>query len=98
MTEHIRLDIPTRSSTLAYVKTPPRRNGKIEAKRTRMASENSGLNPAEILWSIFVKKMATKPMYSIMELRQQLEEEWNGISQLSCLNLIASMLDRIQKY
>ena len=54
-------------------------------------------NPIDILCSILNKKLAAKPMYSIMELRQRLEEEWNGISQLSCLNLIDSMPDRIQK-
>ena len=38
------------------------------------------------------------PIYSIMELRQRFEEEWNGIRQLSYLNLIDSIPDRIQKY
>ena len=55
------------------------------------------LNPIEMLSSILDKKLAAKPIYSIMELRQQLEEEWNDISKLSCLNLIDSMPDRIQK-
>ncbi|CAF1611181.1 unnamed protein product [Rotaria magnacalcarata] len=41
------------------------------------------LNPIEMLWSILDKKLAAKPIYSIMELRQRLEEEWNGISQSS---------------
>ena len=59
--------------------------------------KSSDLNPIEMLWSILDKKLAAKPIYSIMELRQRLEEEWNGINQLSCLNLIDSVPDRIQK-
>ena len=54
------------------------------------------LNPIEMLWSILDKKLAAKPIYSIMEFCQRLEE-WNGIRQLSCLNLIDSMPEKIQK-
>ena len=60
-------------------------------------AKSPDLNPIEMLWSILDKKLAAKPMYSIVELRQRLEEKWNGIRQLSCLNLIDSMPDRIQK-
>ena len=42
------------------------------------------LNPIEMLCSILDKKLAAKPIYSITKLRQRLEKEWNGISQLSC--------------
>ena len=40
--EQIRIHIPTRSDALAYVKTRPRKNGKIEAERIGMASKKSG--------------------------------------------------------
>ena len=55
------------------------------------------LNPFEMFYSILDKKLAAKPIYSIMAFRQRLEAEWNGIRKLSCLNLIDSMPDRIQK-
>ena len=41
MTEQIRVHVPTSSGALAYVKTHPRKNGKIEAERIGMASEES---------------------------------------------------------
>ena len=56
------------------------------------------LNPVEMLWSILAKKLATKPIYLIMELYQRLEEESNGISQLSRLILIDSIPNRIQVF
>ena len=42
-------------------------------------AKSPDLNPIEMLWSILDKKLAVKPIYSIMEFRQRLEEEWNGI-------------------
>ena len=45
--------------------------------------KNLNLNPVEMLRSILDKKLAAESIYSIMEPRQRLEEEWNGISQLS---------------
>ena len=41
MTEQIRVHVPTRSGALPYVKTRPRKNGKIEAERIGMAGEKS---------------------------------------------------------
>ena len=70
---------------------------KLKVDVLEWAAKSPHLNPIEMLCSILDKKLAAKPTYSIMELRQRLEEEWNGISQLSCLNLIDSMPDRIQK-
>ena len=70
---------------------------KLKLNVLEWPAKSSHLNPIEMLWSILDKKLTAKPVYSIMELRQWLEEEWNGIRQLSCLNLIDSMPDRIQK-
>ena len=70
---------------------------KLKVNVLEWAAKSPNLNPIEMLCSILDKKLAAKPIYSIMELRQWLEEEWNGIRQLSCLNLIDSMPDRIQK-
>ena len=39
--EQIRVHVLTRSGALTYVKTRPRKNGKIEAERIGMASEKS---------------------------------------------------------
>ena len=70
---------------------------KLKLNVLEWPGKSSALNAIEMLWSILDKKSAAKPIYSIMELRQRLEEEWNGISQLSCLYLIHLMPDRIQK-
>ena len=70
---------------------------KLELNVLEWPEKSPDLNPIEILCSILDKKLAVKIIYSIMELRQRLEEEWNGIGQLLCLNLIDSMPDRIQK-
>ena len=71
--------------------------GKLKLNALEWPAKSSHLNPVEMLCFILDKKLAAKPIYSIMELRQRLEEEWNGIRSLSCLNLIDSMPDRIQK-
>ena len=63
---------------------------KLKVNVLEWPAKSSDLNPIEMFWSILDKKLAAKPIYSIMELRQRLEEEWNGIRQLSCLNLIDS--------
>ena len=42
ITEQIRIHDPTRSGALAYVKTRPRKNAKIEAERIGMAREKTG--------------------------------------------------------
>ena len=94
ITEQIRIHVPTRHGALVYVKTRPRKNGKIEAERP---AKSPDLNPIEMLWSILDKKLAAKLIYSKMEPHQRLEEEWKGIKQLSCLNLIGSVPNRIQK-
>ena len=70
---------------------------KLKLNVLKWPAKSPHLNPIEMLCSILNKKLAAKSIYSIMELRQRLEEEWNGIRQLSCLNLIDSMPDRIQK-
>ena len=70
---------------------------KLKLNVLERPAKTPDLKPIEMLWSILNKKLAAKPIYSIMELRQRLEEEWNDISQLSCF-LIDSMRDRIQKY
>ena len=41
MTEEMRVGVPTRSGALPYVKTHPRKTGKIEAARLKMAREKS---------------------------------------------------------
>ena len=70
---------------------------KLKVNVLEWQAKSPHLNPIQMLCSILDKKLATKPIYSIMELCQRLEEEWNGINQLSYLNLIDSMPDRIQK-
>ena len=70
---------------------------KLKLNVLEWSAKSPHLNSIEMLCSIFDKKLAAKPIYSIMEFRQWLEEEWKGIRQLSCLNLIDSMPDRIQK-
>ena len=70
---------------------------KLKLNVLEWPAKSPDLNPIEMLWSILDKKLAAKSIYSIMELHQRLEEEWNGISQLSCLNLIDPMPDSIQK-
>ena len=70
---------------------------KLKLNVLEWTAKSFDLNPIEMFYSILDKKLAAKPIYSIMELRQRLEEEWNGIRQLPCLNLINSMPDRIRK-
>ena len=70
---------------------------KLKLNVLEWSTKSPDLNPVEMLSSILDRKLATKPIYSIMELRQRLDEEWNDIRQLLCLNLIDSMPDRIQK-
>ena len=70
---------------------------KLKVDALEWAAKSPHLNPIEMLCSILDKKLAAKPIYSIMELRQRLEDEWNGINQLSCLNLIDLIPDRIPK-
>ena len=61
---------------------------KLKLNVLEWSAKSLELNPIEMLWSILGKKLAAEPIYSIMKLRRRLEEEWNGISQLSCLNVI----------
>ena len=68
---------------------------KLKLNVLESPAKSPHLNPIVMLCSILDKKLAAKSIYSIMELRQRLEEEWNDISQLSCLNLIDSVPDRI---
>ena len=51
------------------------------------------LNSVEMLWSIIDKRLAVKPIYT----KERLKEEWNGIDQQLCLDLIDSMPNHIQK-
>ena len=53
---------------------------KLKVNVLEWPAKSPHLNPIEMLWSILDKKLAAKPIYSIMELRQRFEEEWNGIS------------------
>ena len=70
---------------------------KLKLNVLEWSAKSPHLNSIEILCSILDKKLDAKPIYSIMELHQRLEEEWNGIRQLSYLNLIDSIPDKIQK-
>ena len=70
---------------------------KLKLNLLEWLAKSSDLNLVDMLCSILNKKLAVKRIYPIMELRQRLEEEWNSIRQLSCLDLIDSMPDRIQK-
>ena len=49
---------------------------KLKLNVLEWPAKSSDLNPIEMLWSILHKKLAAKPLYSIMELRQRLEEKW----------------------
>ena len=49
---------------------------KLKLNVLEWPAKSPDLNPLEMLWSILDKKLAAKPIYSIMELRQRLEEEW----------------------
>ena len=60
-------------------------------------AKSPDLNSVEMLWSIIDKRLAAKPIYTKEQLKERLKEEWNGIDQQLCLNLIDSMLNRIQK-
>ncbi len=55
------------------------------------------LNPVEMLWSILDKKLSAKPIYTKLQLKERLEQEWNSVDQQLCLDLIDSMPGRIQK-
>ena len=48
---------------------------KLKLNVLEWPAKSPHLNPIEMLWSILDKKLAAKPIYSIMELRQRLEEE-----------------------
>ena len=52
---------------------------KLKLNVLEWPAKSPHLNPIEMLWSILDKKLAAEPIYSIMDLRQRLEEEWNGI-------------------
>ena len=53
---------------------------KLKMNVLEWVARSSHLNPIEMLWSILDKKLAAKPIYLIIERRQRLKEEWNGIS------------------
>jgi hypothetical protein len=55
------------------------------------------LNPIKMLRSILDKKLSGKPIYTKVQLKERLEQEWNSVDQQLCLDLIDSMSDRIQK-
>ena len=55
---------------------------KLKLNVLEWPAKSPHLNPIEMLCSILDKKLAAKSIYSIVELRQRLEEEWNGIRQL----------------
>jgi transposase len=55
------------------------------------------LNPIEMLWSTLDKKLSAKPIYTKVQLKERLEQEWNSVDQQLCLDLIDSMPSRIQK-
>ena len=61
------------------------------------AAKSPDLNPIEMLWSILDKKLISKPIFSIMELKKRLQQEWDAIDKELCLNLIDSMPIRVQK-
>ena len=61
------------------------------------APERVDLNPMEMLWSILDKKFASKPIYSRAASIDRLQEEWNNLDQDSCIKLVESMLERIEK-
>ena len=54
---------------------------KLKLNILEWSAKSPGLNSIEMLCSILDKKLAVKPIYSTIELRQRLEEEWNGIYQ-----------------
>ena len=61
------------------------------------ARKSPDLNSVEIFWSIFDKKLITKPIYSKAALIDRLEEEWNDIGKDLCIKLVESMPERIHK-
>ena len=71
MIEQICVHIPTRSDVLVYIKTALRKRRSV----LKWPAKGSDLDPVEMFWSILDKKLAAKPIYSIIELRQRLEEE-----------------------
>ena len=83
---------PWHTSKLIQEKT-----AKLKLDVLEWPAKSLDLNPIEILWSILNKKLAAKPIYSIVELRQRLEGKWNDIRQLSGFNLIDWMPDRVLK-
>ena len=56
-------------------------------------AKSPDLNSVEMLWSIIDKRLAAKPI----DTKERLKEEWNGLDQQLCLNLIDSMSNCIQK-
>ena len=70
---------------------------KLKLNVLEWSAKSPDLISIEMLWAVLNKKLVAKPIYSIIKLCQRLKEEWNGIGQLSCLNLIDSRLGRVQK-